>query len=81
MAKEVSRQLSTTTARICSQVRLCGIYGGHNDTFLLVLLFPLPILIQPIALSYGAGTTGQKVTYVPSVLSLTAPQETKEKLQ
>jgi hypothetical protein len=48
----VSRWLPTSPARVRARVRSCGICSGQNDTglgFLLVLWFPLPILILPMA--------------------------------
>jgi hypothetical protein len=86
IAQAVSRRLPTAAARVRTQVRLCEICGGQSGTwagFLRVLLFPLPILIPQTAshthhhLASGAGTIGQTMADVPSGLSLTPPQETK----
>jgi hypothetical protein len=56
---------------------------GTGAGFLRVLRFPLPILIPPTApyssSSSGVGTIGLLVADVPSGLSLTPPDETKEK--
>jgi hypothetical protein len=52
IAQAVSRWLPTAAARVRSQVRSCGIWGGQSGTgagFLRVLQFPLPILIPPTA--------------------------------
>jgi hypothetical protein len=74
IAQAVSRRVRT-------QVRSCGICGGHSGTeegFLLVILFPLPILIPSTVphqhLSSIAGTIRQLLAYVPSGLSLTPNQ-------
>jgi hypothetical protein len=45
-------RLPTTAARVRARVRSCGICGGQSGTgasFLIVLRFPLPIRIPPIA--------------------------------
>jgi hypothetical protein len=75
VVQAVSRRLPTTAARVQAQVRSCGICGGQSGAgagFLLLLRFPLPILIPPTAPqsppSIGAGTIGQLVADVPSVL-------------
>jgi hypothetical protein len=68
IAQSVSRWLSTSAARVRSQVRSSGICGGQSGTgagFLRVLRFPLPILIHRLLhnhhhLSSGAGTIGQQ---------------------
>jgi hypothetical protein len=77
-----SRRLPNAAARVRAQVRSCGICGGQSGGgagFLRVLRFPLRILIPPTAPhSSGSGTIGQLVADVPSGLSLTPPQETKE---
>jgi hypothetical protein len=46
----VSRRLPNSAARIRSQVRSCGIFGGTGAGFLRVLRFPLLLLISPAAL-------------------------------
>jgi hypothetical protein len=79
-------RLATAEALVQAHVRSSGICGGQSDIeadFPLVLLFPLPIFIQPIAphLPSRAGTKGQIMADVPSGLSPTAPQETETKLQ
>jgi hypothetical protein len=51
-AKEFSRRLPTTEARLRSQVKSCGICGGQSGTgvrFFRVLRFPLPFLIAHTA--------------------------------
>jgi hypothetical protein len=76
-----SCRLLSTTARVRSQVKSCGICGEQSVTgagFLRILRFPLSIFITPTAphsSSSGAGTIGQLVAVVPSGLSLTPPQE------
>jgi hypothetical protein len=53
IAKKFSRQLLTAAVRIRSQVRYCGIYDEQYCNVvscLRILLFPLPIIIQAIAL-------------------------------
>jgi hypothetical protein len=52
IAQAVSRRLPTAAARVRAQVRSCEICDGQNGNgagFLLVLHFPLPIFIPPIA--------------------------------
>jgi hypothetical protein len=52
IAQAVSRWLPTAAARVRSQVRSCGTFGGQSGTgagFLRVLRFPMPILIPPTA--------------------------------
>jgi hypothetical protein len=52
IAQAISRRLPIAAARVRAQVRSRGIYGGQSGTeagFLRVRLFPLPILITPIA--------------------------------
>jgi hypothetical protein len=51
-AQAVSLRLPTAAARVWSQVRTCGICGGHSGAgagFLRVLRFSLQILIPPTA--------------------------------
>jgi hypothetical protein len=51
-AQAVSRWLPTVAARFRTRVWSCGICGGQSGAgsgFLLVLRFPLPIFIPPIA--------------------------------
>jgi hypothetical protein len=84
IAQEVSRWLPTASARVRSQVRLCGICDGQSGAgvgFFRVLRFPLPILIPPTAShsSSGAGTIDQTVADVANGLSLTPPLKTKLK--
>jgi hypothetical protein len=83
MAESVSQLVSfpTAAARVRSQVRSCGIYGGQSGTgagFPRVLRFPLPILIPPTA-PYSSIIRGwynrPTVADVPSGLSLTPPRE------
>jgi hypothetical protein len=50
IAQAVSRRLPTAAAWVRSQVKSCGICGGHSGTwanFFRELRFPLPILIAP----------------------------------
>jgi hypothetical protein len=80
IARAVSRRLPTAAARVRSHIKCCGTGAG----FLRVVRFPLPILIPPTAphsssLIRGC-TIGRLVAYVPSGLSLTQPQGTKETL-
>jgi hypothetical protein len=81
----VSRRLPTAAARVQTPVRLCGIRSGQSGSeasFLPVLRFLLPVLSPPTAphsLSSGAGTIGQLVADVPSGVSLTPPQESKNR--
>jgi hypothetical protein len=52
IAQAVSRRFPTAEARVRTQVRACGIYGGQSGAwadFLRVLRFPLPVLIPLIA--------------------------------
>jgi hypothetical protein len=52
IAQAVSCRLPKASAHVRSQVRLYEICGGQNGAlagFLLVLQFPMPILIPPIA--------------------------------
>jgi hypothetical protein len=83
IAKAVSRQLPFSAARVRSQVRSCGICGGHSGTgagFLRLRRFTLPVLIPPTAThtsSFGAGTVGQIVADVPSGVSLTSAHPKK----
>jgi hypothetical protein len=52
IAQAVSRWLPTSAARVRSRVCSSGICGGQSGAgagFLLVLRFPLPIFIPPIA--------------------------------
>jgi hypothetical protein len=52
IAQAVSCWLPTTATRVRSRVWSSGIYGGHSSVgagFLLILRFPLPILIPPVA--------------------------------
>jgi hypothetical protein len=52
IAQAVSRSLPTAAARVRSRVWSSGICGGQSGAgagFLLVLRFPLPIFIPPIA--------------------------------
>jgi hypothetical protein len=87
IAQAVSRRLPTAAAWVRAPDRTCLICSGQTGTeagFLRILRFPLPILIPPMLhihhhLSSGAGTIGYYVADVPSVLSLTPPQETKKK--
>jgi hypothetical protein len=79
IAQAVSPHLTTAAARVRAQVRLCVICCGRSSTgagFLLVLRFPLPICIPPIApqsssSSSETGIIGQTVAAVPNGLSLT----------
>jgi hypothetical protein len=52
IVQAVSRRLPTAAARVRSQARSHGIFGGQSGTgpgSLRVLRFPLPILIPPTA--------------------------------
>jgi hypothetical protein len=52
IVQAVSRQFPIATGRVRAQFRSCWISSGKSGTgagFLLVLYFPLPILIPPIA--------------------------------
>jgi hypothetical protein len=51
-AQAISHRLPTAAVRVRDRVRSCGIYNSQSDTgtrFLLVLRFPLPIRITPMA--------------------------------
>jgi hypothetical protein len=78
IAQAVIRRLPTAAARVRTQVRSCGIFGGQSSpgtSFLTVLRFPCQFSVHGLLhinhLSSGAGTTGQLVADVPSGLSLT----------
>jgi hypothetical protein len=82
IAQAVIYRFPIAAARDRTQVRLCGIRGGQNNTgesLLRILRFPLPILIlstSGLIASYpGAGTVDRLVADVPSGLSLTPHQE------
>jgi hypothetical protein len=69
----LSRRLLTAPARVRAPVKSCGICGRQSGTgvsFLKVLRFPVPILIQPTSPHSSsiirAGVTGQIVADVPS---------------
>jgi hypothetical protein len=84
IAQAISRRLPTSVSRVRSQVRSYGISGaqiGTRSGFLPVHRLPLPILIALNApySSSGAGTIGQLVVDVQSVLRFTPPYEIKEK--
>jgi hypothetical protein len=66
IAQALSRRLPTTTPRVRSRFRSCGICGGQSGTgagFLRVLRFPIPISFRRMFhihhISYGAGTIDQ----------------------
>jgi hypothetical protein len=78
IAQTVSLQLTNAAARVRTQVRTCGIYGGQSGTggFLRVDWFPPKILIPPTATHSSSITLGWYCGQVSSALSLTPPQET-----
>jgi hypothetical protein len=49
IAQAVSRWLPTAAARVRARVWSCGICGGQSGAGAVVLRFPLPIFIPPIA--------------------------------
>jgi hypothetical protein len=83
MAQAVRYQLSTAVVPVRAQVRSCGICGeqsGIGAGFVRIIRFPLPILIPTVSHSSGTGIIGRQIVAgVPRGLSLTPPQETKEK--
>jgi hypothetical protein len=87
IAQAVSRRFPIAADRVQSQVRSSRICGGQSGTgagFLRVLRFRLPNLIPPTAPHssssvIGAGTIGQLVADVPSVLkSHPTPRDLKK---
>jgi hypothetical protein len=85
IAQVDSPWLPIAAARFPTHIRSCGIFrrqSGNGTCFLWVLRFPLPIIppTAPHSLSIiRTGIIGQTVADVPSGLSLTPLQETKNK--
>jgi hypothetical protein len=83
-AQAISRRLPTAAARVRAHVRSCGICGGQSGTgagFLRLRLFPLPILIPPIARRssstirgwYNAPISGRRTKWTQSHPTPTKP--------
>jgi hypothetical protein len=86
IAQAVRRRLPIAADRVRSQVRLCGIWGGQSRTgqvfseyFVFSCQFSFHRLFHTNHLSSEAATIGKLVADVRSGLSLTPPQETKNK--
>jgi hypothetical protein len=84
IAQAVSHRFPTEATRVRAQVTSCGICGGQSGTgavfseyFDFPWQFSFHRLLHTHYLSSGVGTIGQLVANVPSGLSLTSPQETK----
>jgi hypothetical protein len=75
IAQEVSRWHTTAAARVRAQVMSCGICGGQWHWG----RFSPNTSVSPHSTS-GADTIGQLVADIPNGLTLTPPQETKQKL-
>jgi hypothetical protein len=87
IAQAVSRRLATAAARVKTQIRLCGICCGQNGTgtvFFEYFSFPCQFSFHRLLhihhhLPFGTSTIGQLMADVPSGLSFTPHQETKQK--
>jgi hypothetical protein len=85
-AQAATRQLSTATDRVRSQVRSYGISDGLSGNvagFLRLLSFPCHFSFHWMLRTHlpsGAGKIGSLLTGVPSGLGVTSPHELKKKI-